>query len=61
MFIAQVCHYENLTALPKLISIVLQLTSQIKQNFPAQSCGVRANFLKLVWGRGCEIDETVNF
>ena len=61
MFIAQVCHYENLTALHKLISIVLQLTSQIKQNFPAQSCGVRANFLKLLWGQGCKIDETVNF
>ena len=61
MFIAQVCHYENLTALHKLISIDLQLTNQIKQNFSAQSCGVRASFLKLIWGWGCEIDETVNF
>ena len=46
MFTAQVSHYENLTALHKLIS------NQIKQKFPAKSCGGRANFLKLLWGRG---------
>ena len=60
MFTAQVSHYENLTALHKLISIVLQLANQIKQKFPVKSCGARANFLKLLWGRGflfyCDID-----
>ena len=45
MFTAQVSHYENLTALHKLISIVLQLANQIKQKFPAKSCGARAKFL----------------
>ena len=48
MFTAQISHYENLTALHKLISIVLQLSNQIKQKFPAKSCGARANFLKLL-------------
>ena len=52
MFTAQVSHYENLTVLHKLISIVLQLANQIKQKFPAKSCGARANFSKLLWGRG---------
>ena len=53
MFTAQVSHYENLTALHKLISIVLQLANQIKQKIPAKSCGAEANFLKLLRGRGC--------
>ena len=30
VFIAQISHYEKFTALHKLISIVLQLTNQIK-------------------------------
>ena len=51
MFTAQVSHYENLTALYKLISIA----NQIKQKFPAKSCGASTNFLKLLWGRGCQI------
>ena len=57
MFTAQVSHYENLTALHKLISIVLQLANQIKQKFPAKSCGARAKFLKLLWGRGWNKDD----
>ena len=38
MFTAQVSHYENLTALHKLISIVLQLANQIRREL------ARANF-----------------
>ena len=36
---AQIRHYGKFMALHKLISIVLQLTNQFKQKFPAQSCG----------------------
>ena len=55
VFVAQISHYEKFTALHKLISIVLQLTNQIKQTFPAKSCGARAIFLKFLWGRGWSV------
>ena len=37
-------HYGKFTALHKLISIVLQFTNQIRQKFPAKSCGAGAIF-----------------
>ena len=55
LFIAQISHYGKFTALPKLISIVLQLTNQTKSKFPAKPCGARAIFLKLLRGRGCKL------
>ena len=47
----QMTHYEKLTALHKLILIVLEWTNQTKRKFPAKSGGARAIFNKLLWGR----------
>ena len=51
VFMAQIRYYGKFMTLHKLILIVLQLTNQIIKEFPAQSCSVRAIFLKLLWGQ----------
>ena len=52
VFIAQISHYGKFTTLHKIISIIWQFANQINKKIPAKSCGARAIFLKLLWGRG---------